>query len=80
MAFDAANSTTTGFAGLNAPTTSVSGMQATLNTASAVNLSAGGTATFYVGGVLTIPGTIVSGNYGGYKTTTPATVTANDGV
>jgi hypothetical protein len=80
MSFDAANATTTGFVGLNAPTTSVSGMQATLNAATSVNLSTGGTATFYVGGVLTIPGTIVSGNYGGYKTTTPATVTANDGV
>ena len=41
---------------------------------------AGGSATFYIGGVLTIPGTISANNYGGYKTTTSATVTANDGV
>ena len=80
MPFDAANSTTTGFAGLNAPTTAVSGMQATLDAPATVTLGAGGSATFYIGGVLTIPGTISANNYGGYKTTTSATVTANDGV
>jgi hypothetical protein len=80
MSFDAANSSTTGFAGLNAPTTSAVGMQATLNSVSTVNLATGGTATFFIGGVLTIPGTIAPANYGGYKTSTSATVTANDGV
>ena len=80
MPFDAANSTTTGFAGLNAPTTAVTGMQATLDAPATVTLGAGGSATFYIGGVLTIPGTISANNYGGYKTTTSATVTANDGV
>ena len=80
MPFDAANSTTTGFAGLNAPTTAVSGMQATLDAPATVTLGAGGSATFYIGGVLTIPGTISANKYGGYKTTTSATVTANDGV
>lgn len=80
MAFDAANANTTGFVGLNAPTTAVTGMQATLSAPSIINLSAGGTATFYIGGELTIPGTIVSSNYGGYKTTAPATVTADDSV
>ena len=80
MSFDAANATTTGFVGLNAPTTAVTGMQATLDAPATVTLGAGGTATFYIGGVLTIPGTISANNYGGYKTTTSATVTANDGV
>ena len=80
MPFDAANATTTGFVGLNAPTTAVTGMQATLDAPATVTLGAGGTATFYIGGVLTIPGTISANNYGGYKTTTSATVTANDGV
>ena len=80
MSFDAANSSTTGFAGLNAPTTAVTGMQATLDAPATVTLGAGGSATFYIGGVLTIPGTISANNYGGYKTTTSATVTANDGV
>lgn len=80
ISFDAANSSTTGFSGLAAATKAATGLQATLNSPNSVNLGTDGSVTFYVGGVLTVPGLIDSSNHGGYRASNPATVTVDDGV
>jgi hypothetical protein len=78
MPFSAAAAAATGYTGLNAAATAAA-LVATL-TVGASSAITGGATTFYVGGVLSIPATIVVDNYGGYKTTTAATVTADDGI
>lgn len=78
MAFSAANAAATGYVGLVAAPVAAA-LVATLTVGSTSAISSGAT-TFYVGGVLTIPTTIVVDNYGGYKTTGFATVSADDGV
>ena len=78
MAFGAADSTATGYTGLDAATAAAT-LTATLNAPESATITSGAT-TFYVGGLLTIPQTIVADNYGGYKTNTSATVSADDGV
>lgn len=78
MAFAGAAAQATGYANLNAPATAAT-LTATLNAPTSVTIQNDGTASFYVGGVLTIPATIVADNYGGYKTTAPATISVDDG-
>lgn len=78
MAFSAADATATGYTSLNAATTAAA-LVATL-TVPVTSVITSGATTFNVGGVLTIPQNIVVGNYGGYKTTTPATVSVQDDV
>lgn len=65
------------YVGLAAPATAVTGLSTVL-TAPTNSAITTGSAVFYVGGVLTIPDTIVAGNYGAYKTGTPVTITVND--
>jgi len=76
MAFTAANAATTGYVGLDAATAAAS-MTASLNVPNTTTITSG-SSTFYVGGVLTIPQAIIADNYGGYKTSSSATITAND--
>lgn len=79
MAFAGAAAQATGYANLPAPTATAA-LTATLELPSSpVTIQNDGTASFYVGGVLTIPATIVADNYGGYKTTAPATISVDDG-
>ncbi len=77
MAFSPANAAATGYVGLDAATSAAT-LGASLNVPTAATITSGA-ATFYVGGVLTIPQVIIADNYGGYKTTQPATITADDG-
>ena len=65
------------YTGLGAPTTAATGMSTILSAPSTSAITNSGT-TFYVGGTLTIPQTIVAGNYGAYKTTTPVVITVDD--
>ncbi len=77
MAFIAANAAATGYVGLDAATSAAT-LVASLNVPTTAAITSGA-ATFYVGGVLTIPQAIIADNYGGYRTTEAATITANDG-
>ncbi len=77
MAFAAAAAAATGYAGLDAATAAAT-LLATLDIPETATISSGST-SFYVGGTLTIPETIIADNYGGYKTTAAATISANDG-
>ena len=65
------------YTGLGAPTTAVTGLSTILNSPSTSAIISSGT-TFHVGGILTIPQTIVSANYGAYKTSTPVVITVDD--
>ena len=76
MGFTGAAAATSGYVGLNAPGADAT-LGATLNAAATTTI-ASGSSTFYVGGVLTIPQDILSTNYGGYKTTSSATVAVDD--
>ena len=80
MEFDSANYVTTGFEGIRAATTAVPGMQATLNAPSNVKIGFNGTAIFFVGGEITIPGKITAENHGGYRAKRPVIVSIDDGV
>jgi len=76
MSFTATAAAGTGFLGLAAPGTAAA-LAANLTVPATTKITSGAS-SFYVGGVLTIPQNIVSGNYGGYKTTESATVTVDD--
>lgn len=76
MPFVASPAANTGYIGLDAATTAAT-LTCSLDVPATATITSG-SATFYVGGVLTIPQAIVADNYGGYKTSTPATITAND--
>ena len=76
MTFTGQAAATTGFVGLAAPSTAAT-LAATLTTGATTTITSGAS-TFYIGGTLTIPETIVSANYGGYKTSEAATVTVDD--
>jgi len=76
MAFSVADAAATGYVGLAAANTAAS-LAATLNVPTTTSISSG-SATFYIGGVLTIPQDIGATNYGGYKTSSSATVTVDD--
>lgn len=76
MAFTGKAAADTGYVGLAAPGSGAS-LAATLTTGATTTITSG-SSTFYIGGTLTIPETIVTGNYGGYKTTTAATVQVDD--
>lgn len=76
MPFTATDAAGTGFVGLAAPGTAAA-LAANLTVPATTKITSGAS-SFYVGGVLTIPQNIVSGNYGGYKTTESATVTVDD--
>ena len=78
MALSGAADGVSGYAGLDAPTTAAS-LVATLDVPTTATMNSEGEATFHIGGVLTIPQNIIANNYGGYKTTTAATITADDG-
>lgn len=66
------------YVGLNAPGTALTLMKASLVTVATATVTSTGTATFYIGGTLTIPAVIVKANYGGYKTTSAAGMSVDD--
>ncbi len=68
----------TAFSGLGAPATPLS-LGGGFNLPASVNVS-GGTAVFYIGGILDIPSTVTSNSYGGYVATPGQTLTVDDGV
>ena len=76
MPFVPAAAASTGYVGLDQATQGAS-LTCTLDAPATVAI-ASGSATFYVGGTLTIPQNIIADNYGGYKTSTPATIAAED--
>ncbi len=73
MAFIGDAASFTSLAAANTP----ADLRATLDVPTSSTFQTGAT-TFNIGGVLTIPGTIIAANYGGYKTSTAASITAAD--
>lgn len=65
------------YTGLLAPAAAVVGMSTILTAPTTSSVTTGAT-TFYVGGTLSIPATIVATNYGAYKTTAPVAITVDD--
>ena len=78
MGFSVAAASVTGYTSLAAANVAAA-LAATLTVPTSAQIVSGAT-TFYIGGVLTIPGYMHAGFYGGYTTITASTVTVNDGI
>lgn len=78
-AFTGANAAATGFTNLDAPAVDAT-LTADITGPVNCTIDVNGECSFFLGGVLTIPEAIIADNYGGYRTSGPATVEVEDGV